>query len=464
MNDIKNISILVIDDERQIVEILQKCFEGLGHDVTGETDPEQALKLIKDNSYDVVFTDLMMPKVTGMDIIKTIKELENDTKIVVFTGYASVDSAINALQLGVHDYIRKPFHLNEITKVLNQATEKLMLERENIELHAKLERMLTNIQILYDISNILYQISDPESIYEMAFDTLSESMGFNHACFMQRDDESAVYAVSHSRGLPENIIAELTFGLDDTIGGHKISGESILVLENEEGTLNIGDRSLKLDLDHDKLIIIPIMFLDKVTAFLCIFSDNNMCLDVEDDLSLLRILATQIAPISNTVMSRNMEVSHIDRAQLSSAFSAINDAIIEAEATDSIVSFAMLRLKDENAEDSELSFSGVRDVWHTIVSEELDEAHQIFWDGDDTILISAVSENQAALEHHSASIRQKIEHQSQTEDELPGVSMSFGVCSYPYDGISAKEIHQKLGSTLFYSEPIGMNPGEVHHG
>jgi len=465
MNDFRQASILVVDDEKQIVGILVEYFKHMGHEVTGLSDPVEALELVKKHTFDIVFTDLMMPKITGMDIVETIKGLDRDTKIVVFTGYASVESAVNALHLGVHDYIDKPFHLDDIRKILVQAIDKLMLERENKALQEKLERMLQSIQILYNISTILYQISDPKSIIEMIFDTLSESMGFNKACFIQKPGMSEEFVITHSRAVSREVVDNFTFGLEDSIDGQKLSTDSIMIIGNEKGSINVAGHSLNMDPNIKKMYLVPILFLDKVTAFLCIFQDHESLMDVDENITtLLSILATQIAPISSTVMNPDSESFNSEKIHLSSTFKIINDEIEKAKATDSIVSFSMLRIKNQISEDTKISFPGLRDSWYDIVTTELGNNYQAYWDGDDSILIVAVGENQVPLEHHAASIRQKVELQYRDEDEKPGVTMAYGVCSYPYDGISGKQIHEKLRSTLFYSGVFGLHQKETSNG
>ena len=127
---LKKISILVIDDEHIIVDILTTYLQNNGFVVTGLTDPQEALKYIGKENYDIVLTDLMMPHISGMDIMKAVKQTGHDTEVIIFTGFASIDTAIEAIQYGVYDYIRKPIELKEIKVVIDRAAEKLFLRRE----------------------------------------------------------------------------------------------------------------------------------------------------------------------------------------------------------------------------------------------------------------------------------------------------------------------------------------------
>ncbi|MFQ6614669.1 MAG: response regulator, partial [Fidelibacterota bacterium] len=95
------ISICVVDDENSIVELLNTYFTGKGYLVHGFTASTEAREFLKQNTVDIVFTDLKMPEISGLDIVDTVKEYQKDTMVIIFTGYASIDSAIRALQQGV---------------------------------------------------------------------------------------------------------------------------------------------------------------------------------------------------------------------------------------------------------------------------------------------------------------------------------------------------------------------------
>ena len=125
--NVKDVSILLIDDEHEIVNLLTTFLKKNGYNVTGLTDSNKALQVIKDTPIHIILTDLKMPKVTGMDIIKAVVETQRDTQVIIFTAYATIDSAIEAIKFGVNEYIRKPFHIEEIIVALERAAEKLIL-------------------------------------------------------------------------------------------------------------------------------------------------------------------------------------------------------------------------------------------------------------------------------------------------------------------------------------------------
>ena len=150
MKDNKPASILIIDDEKDILDTLMHTLSGLGYKLKGLSNPKTALKNIKKDHFDLVITDIMMPNITGLDIIRKIKESKRDTQVIVVTGFASLETAIKSIQYGVYDYIQKPFNIDEIKITVKNALDTQNLQRRNKILIQKIENMLTNIDLLHD--------------------------------------------------------------------------------------------------------------------------------------------------------------------------------------------------------------------------------------------------------------------------------------------------------------------------
>lgn len=125
--------ILAVDDEAVVLDSLRKILVLAGYSIdTVETGPE-ALGLIQNTDYDFVFTDLKMPEFDGLEVTKAVKHLRPDIDVIIITGYASVDSAVDAMKFGAMDYVEKPFTEDELVEF----TDKSLLRRQ-----ARLEREL----------------------------------------------------------------------------------------------------------------------------------------------------------------------------------------------------------------------------------------------------------------------------------------------------------------------------------
>jgi len=120
-------NILIVDDEIVICKSCEKIFRRAGHSVTYTISGKEALRILENNIFDVVFTDLKMIDVGGMEVLRTIKQIYPDTIVVIITGYATVASAVETMRYGAFDYLPKPFTPAEITAVLDKALEKRKL-------------------------------------------------------------------------------------------------------------------------------------------------------------------------------------------------------------------------------------------------------------------------------------------------------------------------------------------------
>ena len=131
--------ILVVDDEKSMRDFLSIMLKKSGYDVTTATDGEEANKILHKDIFDLVITDLKMPKVGGLEVLKTVKELSPDTVVILITAFASTETAVEAMQQGAYDYITKPFQNDEMKIRIRKALEKRRLSAENLLLRNALE-------------------------------------------------------------------------------------------------------------------------------------------------------------------------------------------------------------------------------------------------------------------------------------------------------------------------------------
>ncbi|MCX5874019.1 MAG: diguanylate cyclase [Deltaproteobacteria bacterium] len=111
-------SVLVVDDDPEIGQFMLDCVERLGHEVEGSNHPHEALDSVAKKNYDIVVTDLRMPDMDGLTLLKRIKTLNDDTEVIVITGYASVENALDCINAGAVDYLVKPFSVEQVQVAL----------------------------------------------------------------------------------------------------------------------------------------------------------------------------------------------------------------------------------------------------------------------------------------------------------------------------------------------------------
>jgi DNA-binding NtrC family response regulator len=141
------LSVLVVDDDQDIREYLQDFLVAEGFEVTTLADPTFAVERIRDEVFHLVVLDLMMPKVSGLDLLAQIRSVDDDIAVIILTGYPSLETATNSFQHDVSAYIHKPFTPAEFREVIARIAKKkgLVLRRED-ELHAAIGRQIRDLR------------------------------------------------------------------------------------------------------------------------------------------------------------------------------------------------------------------------------------------------------------------------------------------------------------------------------
>jgi len=140
--------LLIVDDEKIAMKNLEHVMKKEGYDVTASQSGSNALTLLEKQPFDVVLTDLRMEKVDGMQILKRCRENHPDTEVILVTGYATLENAVEAMKHGAFYYLAKPYRLEEVRKVVAEALEKIRLKRENRSLREQVESYQGKVRIL----------------------------------------------------------------------------------------------------------------------------------------------------------------------------------------------------------------------------------------------------------------------------------------------------------------------------
>jgi response regulator RpfG family c-di-GMP phosphodiesterase len=135
----KEALILVVDDEPKICEFLGILLGREGYRTDSAFSAADALARIERNAYDLVLTDLKMPGMDGFELITLLKKVRPDLPVIMITGYATVETAVQALRYGVDDYVTKPFNIDELRKVIARTLESATVQQQKRELAAQLQ-------------------------------------------------------------------------------------------------------------------------------------------------------------------------------------------------------------------------------------------------------------------------------------------------------------------------------------
>jgi len=141
-------SVLVVDDEKSMCDLLSIVLKKDGYRVKVAQDGFSAAKLIRENDFDVVITDIQMPRSNGLDVLDAVNKMRPHTPVVMMTAYATAETAVEAMKKGAYDYISKPFNIEDVQLIVKNAVEKKRLADENTYLKSALSSQ-------YQFANII---------------------------------------------------------------------------------------------------------------------------------------------------------------------------------------------------------------------------------------------------------------------------------------------------------------------
>jgi len=157
---VPNPRILVVDDEMIVCESCQRILEEEGYEVETALSGKEAFKKMKENPFDIVITDLKMPEIDGMEVLRKFRKEYPDAIVIMITGFGTVQTAVEALKMGAFDYIPKPFTPDEVSIVVKKALEKRDLLLENIYFRQELQEK-------YGFHNIVGKSKKMQEIYQI---------------------------------------------------------------------------------------------------------------------------------------------------------------------------------------------------------------------------------------------------------------------------------------------------------
>jgi len=131
--------ILVVDDEKRIVENISLCLKREGFQTTGAYDGDEAVRIFKQQKFDLVLLDVSLPGMNGYEVMEHIFGMDEDALVIIITGYSSVESAIRALKNGAWDYLKKPFEYADLVKTVKNALFQKKLIADKKAVSARLE-------------------------------------------------------------------------------------------------------------------------------------------------------------------------------------------------------------------------------------------------------------------------------------------------------------------------------------
>jgi two-component system response regulator HydG len=209
-------SILVVDDAPDTLEILQRNLSSQGYQVFSAGGVVEAIRLLDDHPVDLVITDLKMPKVSGLDLVRHVRANLRDTEIIMITGYASVEGAVQAIKVGAEEYLAKPFTDEELFAAVEQALEKLQRRRaaqsENGDITPPLEGLIGRSSKIQEVYRAVSKAATTSATVLITGESGTGKELVARAIHYNSDRASSSFVPVNCGGIPEGLLESELFG------------------------------------------------------------------------------------------------------------------------------------------------------------------------------------------------------------------------------------------------------------
>jgi DNA-binding NtrC family response regulator len=214
----KKYNILIVDDDAEMVNLLEEILEKEGYSVTKAFRGKDALQIIKDEIFDMIITDIRMPEIGGLDILRAVKKIHPETIVLLVTAFGTIETAISAMREGAYDYIAKPFRIDEIRILVKRALDQQRLMKEYAYLQAglkekyRLENIVGSSNEMLEVYKTVAKVSDSRSTVLITGESGTGKELIARAVHHNSSRADRPFVAIHCAALPEQLIESELFG------------------------------------------------------------------------------------------------------------------------------------------------------------------------------------------------------------------------------------------------------------
>lgn len=293
--------ILVADDEHGVREMCLRTLRRVGYEADGVGSGSEAIERARQAPYDLFLTDLRMPDTTGLEAYQVIHEEQPEMVAVVMTGFGTMESAIDALRLGVSEFVLKPFRTVELVQAVERALSKQRLRRENARLKALIP--------LFDLSRTFMSSVDLDTVPQQVVQIARQELGADTASLMLLDEHSDL-TIRAATGLSEEVIRTTRQKSTEGVAGYAIAHREPVIVQ---GDLHDDPRFAHMQSSGQVLssICVPLLHKDKALGVLNVSRVLRPVPFSESDVELLAVLSSQAAvAIENARMFDEIQTAY----------------------------------------------------------------------------------------------------------------------------------------------------------
>ena len=311
--------ILVVDDEEQVVAIFRDLLTQQGYEVTSSDNGDDAIAKVTAERFDLVLTDINLPGVDGLEVVRAAKAADKDTVVILITGYASTTTAIDALRQGAYDYITKPFDLWETNKAIERGLESRslvvqnrrlieQLEKANTELQQheeilrrKVERATDRMATLYEAGKAMSLSLSLQSTCDVVVAQAARITGAKACLLFLHDQASDDFSAEAAFGIPEDRFRQLRFSMGIGYHGQVVQNAHAALVTDLGETVGVED--VLSALRANSAVIVPLTSNEAVIGTITAVDREPGGEFSIDDQEVLKMLASQATiAIQNAIL------------------------------------------------------------------------------------------------------------------------------------------------------------------
>ncbi|MEW6412526.1 MAG: response regulator [Candidatus Zixiibacteriota bacterium] len=293
--------IIVVDDEKRMCDSLTALLSDEGYQVEAFQDPRQAAQAIRTSRVDLVITDIKMPEVDGLELLQIVKQVDLDIPVILMTGYASLDSAIQAITRGAYDYLLKPVEFTQLDLAVRRALDKRRSDLSRLRILEELKisnlilhRRIGELNALYEAGKSIGSTANLKELLRQIVVLASSVTEAQVGSIMLIDEQGECLTIEAAIGLEEKIIATTRLPIGASIAGHVAQKGEPMIVENVEQDGRF-KRINKERYGAASLLCCPLKIKNKVIGVINMANKQGGEGFTKNDLHLLTNFASQAA-------------------------------------------------------------------------------------------------------------------------------------------------------------------------
>lgn len=295
--------ILVIDDEDFILQLAKDILERSNYDVHVMSNGYEGLRLIDTEKFDLLLTDIRMPDISGLDLIRNVRNRNNEIPIIVITGHGTLDIAINAIRLGAQGFLLKPFTPEELRSTVSEALEKTRLLSENIRMRA--------LMPLFEVSKEIISEVDPRLLAALIVNIVVRETKADKACLAIIDEDTGRLHITECYGFSPSFEKDFQERCSESVA-------AFILKDREPLHVSTGDEMPPEFEEIKKMegissgIYVPLSVTGKVIGLLFLCRVNSLQPFTKSTVELVSVLSGQAAAaIENARLYKKLEESYL---------------------------------------------------------------------------------------------------------------------------------------------------------